>query len=41
MIKEIDENFFKNLYIFNVGFHWIINNTIGNLYELYIKKKII
>ena len=38
MVKEIDENFFKNLYIINVGFHWILNNTINSLYELYKEK---
>lgn len=40
MINQIDENFFKNLYFLNVGFHWTLNNTI-NSYMNYIKKRII
>ena len=40
MINQIDENFFKNLYVLNIGFHWILNNTIMNLYELYKEKNI-
>ena len=38
MINQIDENFFKNLYFLNVGFHWTLNNTISSLYELYKEK---
>ena len=40
MINQINENFFKNLYVLNIGFHWILNNTISNLYELYKEKNI-
>ena len=30
--------FFKNLFLFNTGYHWTLNNTLENIYELYKEK---
>ena len=38
MITEINENFFKNLFISNAGRYWTIDKIVRNIYKLYKEK---